>query len=443
MDLRAKLALVKDHPRQASVAAGFVTLVVILICVLSTGPSTDYQSIALLMYSGNAVATLGAPPLSAVQAASTRLDNPHLLDVMDHFALYPKLRQKSADEAVAYMRSRTTLTQPDPYSLQVGFRDDNSDRSQQVTNALAEILESYVVTPAVATGNQHPSTYTGESKDKLQKRIAWIGARLDELAKSQTDLQAESAEKREKIIAITNRRPEPANTAEPAPVVDPNSETRAQLKDQLAAEKQHLATLRVRYTDAYPDVQQSRDLITQLETKLAALPPPPPPRPRNAHTPYLYQKQLDDLTAGESKLGELLRSNEKEIAGLQHRTAELKAEMLTAPDSNLTTPLPLAKSSPSTVKSRGLAAITTPVKPFRILQTATMSVVVGTVPRSYGTIFVSFGIATLVLLGIYFAPLFPTRDSLILTAADMRKSLPAHVIYLGDISRIEIRRIGP
>lgn len=47
---------------------------------------------------------------------------------------------------------------------------------------------------------------------------------------------------------------------------------RQPLTEQLMAEKKKLDALRVRYTDAYPDVDKAQERIAETEQKLAAMP---------------------------------------------------------------------------------------------------------------------------------------------------------------------------
>lgn len=526
------------RPGLKFVAASLIVLAAALACFFLAKRSNEYQSVALLLYAGNAIETSDSPPLSATAAAAGRLDKAHLQAVMDQFDLYPKLRRKSPDAAAEQMRSLITLKQPDIYSLQIAYRDDNSERSENVTNALAEVLESYVingvdvagvgtpssagssapnapntpvgatpvgatsggataigatapgavpVTPAVSmTGTSNPPAMAatpapaaasapgaaaspaaaapasapvmaapaGQQKDdgaalkrqRLNRQIAQIDVQLEELRNKESALQEESALRQQRIAALISNHGSGVRPSAPVPVVDPNAGTRASLKQQIAAENQRLASLRERYTEAYPDVQEARERLSQLEAKLAAVPPPPPPQPKVAHA-ELYQKEVDDLTAEESEDGDRLRSNEHEMADLQHTRDGLKVELLSVPVHTLVAaaPAPSVAPVPAPVSAPVAPVVTpdpaakplqnaTPVKPFSILQRATSSVLV----KSYSAApFWWVGLATVVLLVFCFVPLVPARDALIEDASDLRENLPAHVKYLGDVRRIE------
>jgi hypothetical protein len=396
---------------------------------------------ALLLYSGNAVATPGSPPVSATTAAAKRLDNANLEKLIDHFDLYPGMRKRSQDQAAAQMRAEMTLTQPDIYSLQIGFRDKSMENSQDVTNALAAMLESDVVmgvdtaaatTPVTRAKRpaKSPTPHTESNADKktrLQRQVAQSDAQLQELSEKESALQQESALRQQKISALIHTQSVAEKPKEPV-VIDPSAATRNSLKQQIATEKQRLAALRLRYTEAYPDVEDTRDRIADLEKKLSAL--PPAPRPETHQT--LYQKQMDELTAEESELGARLRRNEEEMNALQRRRDWMKKVVLNPSlETAAALPIPAATANASDHKP---VLKTVPLRPFRIVQAAMTSTAIKT---SHPQAFLWVGLVTVVLLGLCLTPLAPRQDALIATAEMLKATLPAHVKFLGEIRRME------
>jgi hypothetical protein len=206
------------------------------------------------------------------------------------------------------------------------------------------------------------------------------------------------------------------------------------LKEQLAAEKQQLAALLERYTEAYPDVIDAHAKISQLEAKLAEL--PPPPAARHVRALNLYQKQVDDLTAEESQIGEQLRINEREMSKLERRREDLSAQLhrLGGAGSPASPPPNIVASVPVGALPSGQQ-----IRPFHILQSATMSVVVGTVKAGRFTpaVISMAGIGLVSLLFLFLVPRIPWNDMVITTAEELRKSLPAHVLYLGHVKGSE------
>jgi len=450
MEFPAALAATAEkYRRPAMIASGVLTLVAVVLCLLPAGRKQQYQSIALLLYAGNAGAAPGSAPLSATTAATARLDDAHLQKLAEHYDLYPELRKKQTPaDLLGAMRANITLTQPDGYSLQVGFRDENSQRSQDVTNSLAAVLEADVspaanTQPLATTQPQVPAAIEDQrsarvlNKDDLHRRIAHVDGMLKERTENQSMLQDESAENTARIRTISSTHVT-TNPAESTPVVDPYAGTRTSLREQIAAEQQHLAALLVRYTEAYPDVEEAREKLSQLQEKLAAVPPPPVTQRVRAQN--LFQKQIDDLTEEESRLGEQLRSNEREIAALQKQRSELVAKLGPA-GAGSAAGQPTgqgAVAAPAAVT--GLqSAIPASTHPFRILQNATVSVVVGSIAQSRsGFRFLWVMLAGAVFGFFVFLPRLPLRDTLLLTAEDMRKVLPGNAVFLGTIKRIEL-----
>jgi predicted nucleic acid-binding Zn-ribbon protein len=445
MEVLQKLtARIEQYRKQAFAAAGAVLLLALLLALFAPGQTSDYQSIALLLYAGNAAATPGAPALSAIDAAKARFDDQQLENVVNQFDLYPELRQKqSAEVVVAQMRERLSLLQPDNYSLQIAFRDTNSERSQEVANALAEVLQTDVLARAdvprvEGPGERHIAARNSRKKylpqqkpvDDVRRQLARVNADLAALTGRQSELEEKSADKQRQIAAAGSKT---GNTkaVESEPPVDPYASTRTTLREQLAAEKQQLANLLQRYTEAYPDVIDAHEQISQLETKLADLPPPPALHRTRALN--LYQREIDDLTAEESKIGEQLRSNERDIADLQRRRSALLQQISRMPDADIATDAG-ATTANAIVPAASLPA-TEQVHPFHILQGATMSVAVGSAKATRLTpaVLSLASIGTVAVLLLFLVPLVPFKDLVITTPEELRKSLPDHVIYLGSV----------
>ena len=485
-------ASVIKYRKVAYIAAAVGTVVALLICVLFGMGRNAYESKAVLSYSPDSLSTAEVSMLSAETVAAKALDDAHLAAIIDGFGLYPEMRQGSSQTA-ALDRLRSNISLQQAYVSQKGevdlhlvYRDESPLKGPSVANALASVLASYTPpgtrvqepnisapvklpsasasaaapsappktiaptpVPTAATGN-----LAGLTKDQLRRKMTWIDGELADLATEQSSLHAQAISVQSHISQIqASGHAEAVTPKEPSrPVVDPSAATRSQLTQQLAAEQQKLAALRDRYTDAYPDVQTSAANVLQLQGRLAALPPIPRQAPLPRSTPDLYQKNVDELTAQESQLGEKLRDLEHQIAGLEHRRDEVRLAMQNAPAfaspqvQPSTAPIPAATpppaptapvqaAKPTPVSSQPLAVSddTLGGGPFRLITPASTSV---PVQRLSSTVFATVGGALALFLLVCLAPLLLMRSAVIADEADLRATLPRQVAYLGNVRRI-------
>ncbi len=495
-------ASVVTYRKVAYVAAAIGTAIAIAVYVFMGRAPLEYQSQAVLSYSPGAGSGAQNAVVSAEKAAARAMDDAHLKTILEGFGLYPEMREASLQAAaLSRFRSNILVTQSSRRSagevdLHLAFRDPSPLKGPSVANALADVLATYTAPAAVAglpdsgpdetpaatsplpadsnpvnaSGLAAPSTVVaskvvpgnlaGLSKEQLRRKMNWVDGQLADLATEQSTLHAASTTVQGRISQIQLAgHDEPAVPRETSrQVVDPNAATRIQLAQQLAAEQQKLVALRERYTDAYPDVQTTQANITSLQAKLADLPPPPRQPVVTRHAPDLYQTNVDQLTAEESKLGEKLRDVEHQIAGLEHYRERVRVAALTAPDiagaQPPPTPPPAVKSTPPPVPSMparsalhrkhrtGVRTSTAlsdsnpdifSSRPFRIISPAADSV---PVHRLSPTVLASVAGGWVILMLICFIPLRWMQSSVIRTGDDVRATLPRQVAYLGHVRRI-------
>ena len=403
----------------------------------------------------------------------------------------------SATAALNRLRSRIEVNQSyvnnrSEVALHLSFRDENPSKTPGVTNALADILTTYIAPvdssagtlrsdtsadqpPSVASSNPElplttppaatasttlaqvappasGSNLSGLSKDQLRRKMNWVDGQLADLATEQSTVHAASLTVQGRISQVQASGHDQAASRESSrPAADPSADTRAQLTQQLAVEQKKLSALRERYTDAYPDVQNSQAHVAQLQAKLADLPAVPREPVVNTREPDLYQKNVDQLTAEESQLGGKLRDIEHQIAGLEHRREQIRIAILTAPETAAPAqqpPVPAVKPPPPPTATPRTPAIRRSVKPFappagdleslvvrpfHILAAATTST---PVQRLSPIVFGIAGGAWAAFMLICLVPLLWMKSAVITTEDDLRATLPRQVAYLGSVRRI-------
>jgi hypothetical protein len=114
--------------------------------------------------------------------------------------------------------------------------------------------------------------------------------------------------------------PQQANVAAPPSSTD--DEQRRTLESQLSAAQKKLDDLRARYTDEYPDVENTKDDITEIRQKLASVPPVSNEAERAAgpSKPDADAKKNDQLRLGRARLMEAILAEKRREAGRRDQT---------------------------------------------------------------------------------------------------------------------------
>jgi hypothetical protein len=368
---------------------------------------------------------------------------------MDQFGLYASLRRNQpAAKVIAHMRSDIELKPVDSGAISVAFTGEQAIVVQAVTNLLAEVIEADAVRsesapPLVSSLRSQPATpapagtpplAAAAIKAQLQRKLYLVNAEIDQLNEEQTALQAESVTDQNKLEGLQSRvvvhTPESRATVH---TIDPAAQERATLNQQLTAERQHLASLRERYTEAYPDVQTSEEVISALEGKLAALPAPVTRLSKTGPTANDYEQQIDQLTIEESRIGEKLRANDRQIVLLEQKRNALQSALQDGP--MLTTnPVASPVKTPSANAGPAVSVVQSQLShPFQIIKEASTSVEVGLVDRRI-IFFIAAG--TLLFFLLCVVPLIPKGNRVIVSVEDLKQNLPRSVPYLGEIRRI-------
>jgi hypothetical protein len=420
------------------------------VCIFLATRASAYRSLAELSYTPSS--ELPHSP-AAVSLAAAALDDEHLTLLMDEFGLYAMQRKNQpAAKVIAHMRSAIELKPVDSGSIRVAFTGEQAIVVEAVTNFLAEFIEADAVWPenvpssGAALRDQPPNAKpvpaaagtpplaAAAIKAELQRKLYLVNAEIDELNQDQISLHAESVTDQNKLEGLESRIIVHTPAIRPTVhTVDPAAQERATFNQQLTAEKQHLSSLRERYTEAYPDVQTSEEFVTALEGKIAALPAPITQVIKPAADPNDYEQQIDRLTVEESRIGAQLRANDSQIASLKQKRSALQSALL---DNSLVIITPVAPVIKTPVANTGqavLAGQSPPSHPFQIIRKASSSVEVGVIDRR---IIFSIAGATLLLFLLCVLPFVPSGNQVIVSVEDLKRNLPASVPYLGEIRRI-------
>lgn len=174
-----------------------------------------------------------------------------------------------------WFRSHLELVQPAPGLLRVQYRDADSGLAVAASNAVANSLVAWMPSipaapPAAAAVPQGAPVAARGTRHSRSPSLSH--RRSNSLRELEAQLTATNA-KLAALNAVPSASAQPKSDAAP-PAPNPAGDQRRALELQLSAAQKRLDELHVRYTDAYPDVEDTKDDIAQLRQKLAALPPP-------------------------------------------------------------------------------------------------------------------------------------------------------------------------
>jgi hypothetical protein len=181
---------------------------------------------------------------------------------------------------VAEFRSHLDLAQTSARLLRVNYKDTDKKRSAAVANAVANVLVAWtpasVVPTATSVDPAATSAPSGPGAPSAKPAFAKSGQRRHSLHSQSPELR--ELEKRlagvdRKLTALDGHAVAPQQADVAAPPSSTDDEQRRTLESQLGAAQKKLDDLRARYTDKYPDVEITKDDITEIRQKLASLPP--------------------------------------------------------------------------------------------------------------------------------------------------------------------------
>jgi hypothetical protein len=442
--------------RHKLIAAGIVVAFIAGYLVWAHDlPPQEYTSSALLFFDRTVApkpdpGKVNTNQTQAVELAKSILSDDLVNAICKHFSLFPG---SSGGEA-GRLRSNLMLSRESTSSLRVSWRGTDRGQTVAVTNTIAVLLTSWVAdaahqrsdpAPPVPTPPAEPITTVAPAEprpplERVREKPDPAKARLETILNEENQLQVSLVAADKRLTALRDE----ANRLE-ASIGQANAERQASinarqpLTDQLAAEEKKLEQLRVRYTDAYPDVEAAQERITETEQQLAAMPavrPAPDPEQSRLNT---VRKEI--IRQGAETIGlsgelskkarlETILHNEEEkssaVPATMPREAAAEPQPAQAKPRSDPAPLPplVASNSPAVVPPEG-----DQVRVFRILERAANAQPTNNPRRLLPWLVAMVGPLCAVLYLLMAVWWFRTVRS----AETLERIVPADVAYLGAI----------
>ena len=207
---------------------------------------------------------------AALTLAQSMLTETKVLDLLRKIGANPSNPSVSIGE----FRSQLDLRQPSDGKLQVFYQDPDPLTARKVANAVANAIVDWnpaelnppaVAPPQISTVPALPPPAHASQRPP--------GEALRAAYATLADLEGQLTATDEKIGDLSQPPASPSQSPNSVPPPTTPAEQRRILQAKLAAAHQRLDDLRLRYTDEYPDVESTKDAISDLQQELAALPP--------------------------------------------------------------------------------------------------------------------------------------------------------------------------
>jgi len=447
--------------RHRLIAAGTVVAVIAgYLLWASHLPPQEYTSSALLFFDRTAApkpdpGIVHNDQTQAMELAKSILSDDRFNAICQHFGLYP---DSNGGEAARF-RSNLTLFGESTSSLRVTWRGTDRSQTVAVANTVAVLLTSWVpgashqdselgLTKLAPTPTPITSTAAMEQKRPVAASLTKPSpakARLAKVLNAEMELRVLLAAADKGLAALGDE----AHRLE-ASIAQANAERQASitarqpLTEQLATEKKKLDLLRVRYTDAYPDVETAQERITETQQRLAAM-PDVRPAPDAEHARLIaLTKEMNRLGAEKVRLSGELSKNVKLETALRNQEVDVPAtrpeQASTEPQreqgkprlSDPVAPLALAASGSQTVDSTDGEQ----VRAFKILERAANAQPTNNPRRLLPLLVAVAGPLAGVLYLLSAVWWFHT----VRNAKTLERILPENVAYLGAIPAMDTWR---
>jgi len=442
------------HPRHKLIAAAISLMAVSASLVLARSLPRAYSSSALLSFDAQAA----QPGEQAKAQAESILSDGALSKLANQLGLFRADSQGAQSRQAAQFRARLTIATAPGSKLRVTWRSDESAQAQAATNAVADLLASWIPAPIL---EQHSSsstpaprtqvsktTITTESQQRsrdLRGSIDQLKARHKALLSDESQLFPQLDQADRKLAALDVEQHRLAWTVEQAKTErQQQMNARRPTETKLAAAQKNLEDLRARYTEENPDVRAAKDKVAELETQLAAL-------PAVRSLPQADQANLDatlkEIGDVRSERGRLLQSlvdaqtldktlrDRLEVLALSTPPAISDNAQLAPPRSDAPQEQVQNRAAASLARANSAnAAIAVPSgrSPFQILQRASAAQ-----PVDGGYLLLEWlGVAAGMVLGLLYLAFALWWFRVVQGVAALEKFVPAEVVYVGAIPRI-------
>jgi hypothetical protein len=277
--------------------------------VLSFDPSVAARN--------DAAITQAAQPAAAV--AQSMLTESAVLDLLR------KTGAPVSDPTVdlGEFRSRIDLQEPSLQRLQVRYRDPDPRQARVIADAVASAIANWTPSPPAPAAPQPAAASPPAVRLPPPLSAPEVDDLLQPAYQALADLEGQLARTDEKIGDLNRQPSVQAHAAAPPPLTAAQNEQRRALEAKLAAAHQKLDDLRVRYTDEYPDVENTKDTIAELQHELAAYPSPasPPAQPAGSSEASKYDAEIARLRAERGRLIDQIAVEKRTIVRLRAHPA--------------------------------------------------------------------------------------------------------------------------
>jgi hypothetical protein len=218
--------------------------------------------------------------------------------------------------------SRLDMAQTSEGLLRVNYKDTDKKLSAAVANAVANMLVAWIPASVVATAASAPSRPGAPSAKPVFAKSGRQRHPLHPQSHELRELERQLAARDRKLTVLNGQAFASQKADAAAPPSSTDNEQRGTLESQLSAAQKKLDDLRARYTDEYPDVERTKDDITEIRRKLASLPPVSNEAERAASPPKLDAdaNETDQLRLKRARLVQAILVEKRREAGLQDQT---------------------------------------------------------------------------------------------------------------------------
>jgi capsular polysaccharide biosynthesis protein len=208
---------------------------------------------------------------SAVDAAHSALTDERLAAIIQHLQLYTEVvRTRGESSAIPYMRSRLSL-QPagrneiDTDLVRITYLSADKSTAIKVANALAQSL-----TTVVPSASDSLSVDTAATIDRQleESRLELKQLAADRRSSRHRSSAHQAKDKLSAPAQPTGQSGDQQHFASAVSVPSPQASAIKALQLQIKDADAHLVELRQRYTDQYPDVQDTQEELQELHSKL-------------------------------------------------------------------------------------------------------------------------------------------------------------------------------
>jgi hypothetical protein len=218
---------------------------------------------------------------SAVDAARSTLNDERLAAIIKQIQLYPEIvRTRGEASAIRYMRSEISLQavgrgKNNTGEVRVTYLSSERATVIKVANALLQSLTEVKPSALDLLSVDTAATIERELEDS-RSELKQLAARQQERAKHK-GLRTSLLEDKKSLNVPEQQRGQTSDqgrvgsSAAPLSVPLPDTSEAQAIQQQIKDEEARMIELRQRYTDQYPDVQDTQEQLEELRSKLNRL----------------------------------------------------------------------------------------------------------------------------------------------------------------------------